>query len=184
MDEVFLSDKKNELSFLWKDQAVVLVEHQSSISPNITLRLLLYSAFHMLADLVAPKAIYGTKLVKIPAPHFYVFYIGDDMDVDEDTLKLSASFRETKADLELVCHVFNITYKEHREIPAGPMPLSIHRKSSDAAELFLETDDFSGTSPHCVGRSFFIGGVRKYHIFSIIENTMHGLLKGQNKPLA
>lgn len=136
------------------------MEHQSSINPNMPVRLLLYSAFQLLANLIDPKTIYGTKLVKIPAPHFYVFYIGDDMDVDEDTLKLSASFRETKADLEL------------------------HRKSSDAAELFLETDDFSGTSPHCVGRSFFIGGVRKCHIFSIIENTMHGLLKGQNKPLA
>lgn len=123
MDEVFLSDKKNDLSFLWKDQAVVLVEHQSSINPNMPVRLLLYSAFQLLANLIDPKTIYGTKLVKILAPHFYVFYIGDDMDVDEDTLKLSASFRETKADLELVCHVFNITYKEHREILERCQPL-------------------------------------------------------------
>lgn len=110
LDDVFLDQQKNDLSFLWKDQAVILVEHQSSINPNMPYRLLIYSALVMLANFMDSKAQYGTKLVRIPAPHFYVLYIGDDMEADEDMLKLSAAFKEKGADLELVCHVINITY--------------------------------------------------------------------------
>jgi len=123
MDDVFIGQQRNDLSFLWKDQSVVLVEHQSSINQNLPYRLLIYSALVMLAGFVDSKAQYGTTLVKIPAPHFYALYIGDDMDVDEDTLKLSAAFKESGADLELVCHVFNITYKEHRSILERCRPL-------------------------------------------------------------
>ena len=89
LDDVFLDQQKNDLSFLWKDQSVVLVEHQSSLNPNMPYRLLIYSALVMLASFADSKALYGTKLVKIPAPHFYVLYIGDDMEQDEETLKLS-----------------------------------------------------------------------------------------------
>ncbi|MGN0941740.1 MAG: transposase [Selenomonadaceae bacterium] len=116
LDDVFIDQQKNDLSFLWKDQSVVLVEHQSSVNPNMPYRLLIYSALVQLPNFVDSKALYGTTLVKIPAPHFYVLYIGDDMDKDEETLKLSAAFKETGADLELVCHVLNITYKKERKI--------------------------------------------------------------------
>ena len=36
LDEVFLSGQKNDLSFLWKDQAIILAEHQSTWNPNAT----------------------------------------------------------------------------------------------------------------------------------------------------
>ena len=45
------------------------------------------------------------------------------MEKDEDTLRLSAAFKEDGADLELVCHVINITYKEHRKILEECRPL-------------------------------------------------------------
>ena len=35
LDDVFLSARKNDLSFLWKDQAIVLAEQQSSLNPNM-----------------------------------------------------------------------------------------------------------------------------------------------------
>ena len=120
---MFVDQQKNDLSFLWQNQSVILVEHQSSINPNMPYRLLVYSALVLLAKFVDSKALYGTKLVKIPAPHFYVLYIGDDMEKDEDTLRLSAAFKEEGADLELVCHVINITYKEHRKILEECRPL-------------------------------------------------------------
>ncbi len=47
LDDVFLDQQKNDLSFLWRDQSVVLVEHQSSINPNMPYRLLIYSALVM-----------------------------------------------------------------------------------------------------------------------------------------
>ncbi len=122
-DDVFIDQQRNDLSFLWKDQSVVLVEHQSSINPNMPYRLFIYSALVQLPNFVDSKALYSTTFVKIPAPHFYVLYIGDDMKADEDTLRLSALFKEKGADIELVCHVINITYKEHRKILENCRPL-------------------------------------------------------------
>ena len=52
LDDVFLDQQKNDLSFLWRDQSVILVEHQSSINPNMPYRLLIYSALVMLAGIV------------------------------------------------------------------------------------------------------------------------------------
>ncbi len=123
LDDVFIDQQRNDLSFLWKDQSVVLVEHQSSINPNMPYRMLIYSALLQLPNFVDSKAIYSTTLIKIPAPHFYVLYIGDDMKTDEVTLRLSASFKEKDADIELICHVLNITYKEHRKILEQCRPL-------------------------------------------------------------
>ena len=122
-DDVFIDQQRNDLSFLWKDQSVVLVEHQSSISPNLPYRLLVYSTLVQLPDFVKSQALYSTTLIKIPAPHFYVLYIGNDMKSDEVTLRLSTSFKEKGADLELICHVLNITYKEHRKILEQCRPL-------------------------------------------------------------
>ena len=155
LDDVFLDQQKNDLSFLWRDQSVVLVEHQSSINPNMPYRLLIYSALVMLASFADSKALYGTKLVKIPAPHFYVLYIGDDMEKDEDTLKLSAAFKETGADLELVCHVFNITYKEHRNILERCRPLHdysffVHRIGEDKKGGMTLDEAIRETIAYCI----------------------------------
>ncbi|MCI6086862.1 hypothetical protein [Selenomonas sp.] len=123
IDDVFLSARKNDLSFLWKDQAIVLAEQQSSINQNMPYRMFLYSAFQLLANLVDSKKLYGTKPVALPAPHYYMLYLGDDMQADEDTLTLSSLFREKPADLELTCHVYNITYKKNRAILERCRPL-------------------------------------------------------------
>ena len=123
LDDVFLSRLKNDVSFLWKDQAIILAEHQSSINPNMPYRCYLYSAMLMMNMVGNKNALYGKELVKLPAPHCYVFYIGDDMKEDEKILRLSDAFREKLADIELVCHVINITYQEHRAILERCRPL-------------------------------------------------------------
>jgi len=43
--------------------------------------------------------------------------------LEDVILKLSSSFREGNADLELICHVINITYKEGREILEKCQPI-------------------------------------------------------------
>ena len=61
LDDVFLGQQQNDLSFLWKAQAVILVEHQSSINPNMPYRLLIYSALVLLANFMDSKAQYGDR---------------------------------------------------------------------------------------------------------------------------
>ena len=44
IDDVFDNEKRNDVSFLYKDKLVVMIEHQSTISENMPLRMLLYIA--------------------------------------------------------------------------------------------------------------------------------------------
>ena len=123
LEDVLLDQQKNDLSFLWKDQSIVLTEHQSTISPNVPVRMLIYGCRLLMGTLADKKALYRRKLVPLPAMHFYELYIGSDMTEDERTLRLSAAYKEGGADLELVCHVINITYQENRPILQACQPL-------------------------------------------------------------
>ena len=52
--------------------------------------------------------IYGSELIKVPAPEFYVFYDGDDTSFDQQILKLSNAFESASENLELIVHVYNL----------------------------------------------------------------------------
>jgi len=78
-DSIVLSkDLKNDVSFITKDgRFIVLVEHQSTRSPNILLRMLIYYA--ELLKMYIKKHdlnVYGTIPIKYPKAEFYVAYNG------------------------------------------------------------------------------------------------------------
>ena len=60
---------KNDLSFVI-DSRLSLYEHQSTYSPNLLLRMLLYLA-DLYADLTKNENLYGRKKVKLP-PHQFI----------------------------------------------------------------------------------------------------------------
>lgn len=69
----------NDVSFLTRDgRLLILIEHQSTLNPNMALRLFLYYTELVRLWLEHGKYnIYGTtKLPDIPAPEFYVVYNG------------------------------------------------------------------------------------------------------------
>ena len=101
---------RNDASFIL-DADLSLYEHQSTYCPNMPLRDLFYFASIIQKRIHAQKRdLYGKTLVKIPVPHFVVFYNGKDHAPEHYTLRLSDAFeRETDApEIELVCHVYNI----------------------------------------------------------------------------
>ena len=67
---------KNDVSFLFNFQ-VNLYEHQSTVNPNMPLRDLIYVS-KLLQKMVRDCDLYGSSLVKIPAPRFVVFYNGTE----------------------------------------------------------------------------------------------------------
>ena len=86
----FFSNIKNDISFLLDNLMVVLIEHQTTINPNMPLRFLSYvDELYTRYTSASHKEIYGCKLIKIPAPEFYVFYDGNDTSFEKQTLKLS-----------------------------------------------------------------------------------------------
>lgn len=109
-DKSFSLTIRNDASFIL-DANLSLYEHQSTYCPNMPLRDLLYFASIIQKQIKAQKRdIYGGRILKIPVPHFVVFYNGKEDAPDQYDLRLSDAFeKETKnPEIELVCHVYNI----------------------------------------------------------------------------
>ena len=107
---------KNDQAFLL-DMQLNLYEHQSTWNPNMPLRFLLYVAkeYQML---VRNQTLYASALVKVPTPHFVVFYNGETEQEAETILRLSHSFQQKtdKPELELMVRVLNINLDKKQEV--------------------------------------------------------------------
>ena len=116
LDDVLFMDRINDISFEICGRLVVLLEHQSTINPNVALRLLMYIA-RVYEKIIGDKNIYSTKKIFIPQPEFYVLYNGTAPCPDEAIIKLSDMFKSieplglpdpVKHVLELEVKVLNI----------------------------------------------------------------------------
>ena len=107
---------KNDLSFLIMDQ-MHLYEQQSTYTPNRPLRDLFYVT-DLLQEYVKDKSLYSSKQIKVPTPHFVVFYNGTAKLQEKIELKLSDSFEvETdEPELELKVQILNINPGMNEEL--------------------------------------------------------------------
>ena len=107
---------KNDQAFLL-DMQLNLYEHQSTWNPNMPLRFLMYVAkeYQML---VRNQTLYASALVKVPTPHFVVFYNGETEQEAETILRLSHSFQQKtdKPELELMVRGLNINLDKKQEV--------------------------------------------------------------------
>ena len=85
------------------------------------------------------------KLVKIPVPHFVVFYNGKDHAPEHYTLRLSDAFeREIDApEIELVCHVYNINQGNNTELLAKCSTLREYMYFVDLVREYHKKNEFS-----------------------------------------
>ena len=122
LENAIYMNMKNDVSFLL-DAEMMLYEHQSTWNPNMPLRDLIYIT-RLLEKYVNGESLYASTPVRIPAPHFVVFYNGSS-DVSEDViLKLSDAFEERKGshlerkepELELKVHFLNINQGYNEEL--------------------------------------------------------------------
>jgi predicted transposase/invertase (TIGR01784 family) len=125
LQDVFFMDRINDISFEIGGKLVVLIEHQSTINPNMALRLFLYIARVYDKIIGDNKKLYATNIIPIPRPEFFVLYNGMSPCPDEETLKLSKAFESTASlgipdkgnpSLELVAKVININQGRNEEI--------------------------------------------------------------------
>jgi len=89
LSEALFMKKINDLSFTIDNRIVVLIEHQSTISQNIPLRILMYIA-RVYEKTVKEENVYHKKLVKIPTPEFIVLYNGKEDCPDYQQMRLSS----------------------------------------------------------------------------------------------
>ena len=116
LENALYIDRKNDLGFVINNRHLVLVECQSTVNMNIPLRCLGYVS-RTLENLVDENNLYGSKLIKFPAPEFYVFYVGS-ATWDVKHLKLSDAFLETPREnsIEIVVNLVNLNYNVDTEI--------------------------------------------------------------------
>ena len=107
---------KNDLAFVL-DCRLMLYEHQSTPNPNMPLRDLFYVSKEY-EKMVATRSLYARRKVKIPAPHFVVFYNGVEKQPERMELKLSDLYHipEEEPMLELKVLVLNINDGNNEEL--------------------------------------------------------------------
>jgi hypothetical protein len=116
LHDVLFMDRVNDISFEIGEKLVVLIEHQSTINPNMAVRLLEYIA-RVYEKILNSKEMYSSRKIQIPYPEFFVLYNGTAPYPAESELRLSDSFKDPSfpgrpADavpaLELIVKVINI----------------------------------------------------------------------------
>ena len=99
---------QNDVSFVFLSE-LYMIEHQSTINPNMPLRNLTYIA-KVLSKITAKEDIYGSKQIKLPTPRFIVLYNGTKQTEEKTVLKLSDAYakKTEEPELELITTVLNI----------------------------------------------------------------------------
>ena len=108
--ETMYSKMKNDISCLLGNFFLVITEHQSTVNPNMPFRYLCY-AVELYQQIIAPnkRAMYGSRLIKLPVPRFIMFYDGLKIMPEHQVLRLSNAFGGDDAYLEATVEVYNIT---------------------------------------------------------------------------
>lgn len=116
LSDVLYMHQKNDVSILFQNE-ITLWEHQSTLNYNMPLRGLIYFARNIDGVLQSRGIhLYGKKMVKIPAPDYYVLYNGKENSPERQELKLSDSFLTPKEGYEWTAHMININVGHNPQI--------------------------------------------------------------------
>lgn len=118
LDDVVYMGMKNDTSFII-DHVMNLYEHQSTLSPNLPLRGLLYFADLYRAHIEPVKRrLYSESPLLIPTPQYVVFYNGTKEQPERKELHLSDLFiqKGNFPCLECTAVVLNINLGHNREL--------------------------------------------------------------------
>ena len=157
---------KNDLSFVI-DSRLSLYEHQSTYSPNLPLRMLLYLA-DLYADLTKNENLYGRKKVMLPPPQFIIFYNGEEKQPDRRILKLSDLYEveEEEYKLELEAVMLNINAGHNPELMRACKTLADYAQYTArirryAAKMPIE-EAVERTITECIREGILEDFLRKY----------------------
>ena len=130
----------NDISFLI-DSRLSLYEHQSTYSPNLPLRFLLYVS-DLYLDFTKDENLYGTRLVKIPTPKFIIFYNGVEERPDIEYLKLSDMYtrEEEHYALNLEAVLININLGHNEELMGMCKTLRDYAEYTERVRRYAEEE--------------------------------------------
>ena len=117
LDGTFLTQVKNDISFLLAGRYLVFLEHQSTPNDNMPLRCLYYVCEQLRKDITA-KDLYTKKRIRLPVPEFHVFYTGEANAPEEHEMRLSDAYADVDdpVNLELKVKFHNVVYAESKAL--------------------------------------------------------------------
>ena len=141
LENAIYMSMQNDVSFII-EMRLNLYEHQSTYSPNLPVRYLLYVA-DVYSDYTKDMNLYGTKAVKLPTPRFVIFYNGQAEQPDRKELRLSELFSIPDADpsLELKAVMLNINKGHNRKL------METCRTLQDYAEYTFRVREYAAEMP-------------------------------------
>lgn len=169
LEDVFWTNQKNDVSYLFDGKIVFFIEHQSTINENMPFRFLLYVAriYEMLTS--AKKELkFREKLFEIPTPEFFVLYNGTKNDYKTE-LKLSDAFmvKQEVPALELKVKVININLENLTPELRNCTPLFGY---SCLVEMCRQEKDLKTAVKKCISQGILVEYLTKYG--SEVENML------------
>ena len=153
LENAVYMNMKNDVAFLL-DNRLSLYEHQSTWNPNMPLRDLFYVS-RTYQGLVKDETLYSSKRLKLPAPHFLVFYNGTEEREESSVLKLSDSFeyvgtQKEEPNLELKVLVLNINQGKNKELLELCRTLKEYMIFVDRIRLYTKTMELDAAAERAV----------------------------------
>lgn len=141
LENAIYMSMKNDLAFIL-DCKLTLYEHQSTPNPNMPLRDLFYVS-KQYEKLVSSKTLYSTRRVKIPAPHFVIFYNGIEKQPEKKILKLSELYQIQEADpmLELQVLMLNINDGNNEELKESCQVLKEYMQYVNKVRRYIQRNN-------------------------------------------
>ena len=143
IEDVVYMGMKNDISFLLTD-ILNLYEHQSTFSPNLPLRGLLYFARLYQKIIENEKKLYSGKLIKLPYPQFIVFYNGTMEEPERQVLELSNAFpnwsNKENAALNCKAIVLNINLGYNKKVMEKCKKLKEYAQYVARVREYLDTN--------------------------------------------
>jgi len=171
---VLVKGIKNDISFIIDNRLVVLIEHQSTVSGNMPLRIFKYIE-KVYDKIVDYDKIHNKRLIKIPMPEFIVLYNGKDPFPERKTLKLSDAFmgreglgkEKDYVSLELVVQVYNINHGQNKEIQQKCETLNEYGLFIDKIRKYEKTgltldESVICTVKYCIGNNILKEFLREH----------------------
>ena len=186
LDTAIFMGMHNDLSFIL-DTHLNIYEHQSTKCPNIPLRCLFYVG-KLYTQLIDEEQLYSERRIKIPTPHFVVFYNGVDELPEEMTYKLSEMYEEEidNPELELTIKVLNINYGMNESLMRGCKMLNdysifvskereFYRKSGSHEKAVKQAIDYCIEND--VLKDFLLKERKAVYMYSLYEYNQTAHLK-------
>lgn len=176
---------RNDLSFII-DTRLNIYEHQSTDCKNIPLRCLLYVST-LYQQLIDEDKIYGSKMLKIPEPHFVVFYNGTDKLPEKIIYKLSDMYESASnnPELELTVRIININQGMNNALMKSCKNLSGYStfvaKVREYNDIYALPSAIRMAMDYCIGqdilKDFFTKERKIIYMYSLFEYNQKGHMK-------